>query len=304
MDTSAGHICQCCGGIKSEGGETITVNNELVEIKKEISDDDQKRTTEIKRESNAETTQNIDSGDIENKINVSLDEKMKTEESNIVTKSWKRFAEKPEGSVKPEENKDQKNFVCNTCGGIVVKTEKDPDTKLMIPLLGTLHITPTSRDLSLEVWIDNNEVNQSTEQGADVAIKDASVAVCDIIPVMQDQVEPIVIQPESMASDNECHQEQPDQQTYITSEGNAERVKPREAGKNTVSIVAEQLGTEKPTATKKVGPTRKSPRIVKTLPKEREACKTSKSSCRKGVAKCVKGKSPCPSFPVPKPRQQ
>ena len=226
MDTSAGHICQCCGGIKSEGGETIAVKSELVEIKKEISGDNQKRTTEIKRESNAETTQNIDSGDIENKINVSLDEKMKTEESDIDTKSWQFITEKPEGSVKPEENKDQKNFVCNTCGGIVVKTEKDSDTKLMIPLLGTLHITPTSRDLSLEVGIDNSEVNQSTEQGTDAAIKDAGVAVSEITPVMQDQVEPIVIQPESMADDNECHgyqchQEQPYQQTYTASESNA-----------------------------------------------------------------------------------
>ena len=307
MDTSAGHICQCCGGIKSEGGETIAVKSELVEIKKEISGDDQKRTTEIKRESDAETTQNIDSGDIENKINVSLDEKMKTEESDIDTKSWKRIAEKPEGGVITEENEDKQNAVCNTCGGIVVKTEKNTDTKLMIPLLGTLHITPTSRDLGLEVGIDNSEVNQSTEQGPDAAIKDAGVAVSGITPIMQDQVEPIVIQPESMASDNECHEEQPDQQTYTVSKSNAadtendgETFKPsiicaitggmkvKDTAKIIMaSTVAQQLGTEKPNGTKKVGPTRKSPRIVKSQSKEREWCKTSKNRCRTGVVKCA-----------------
>ena len=224
MDTSTGCICQCCGGIKSEGGETIAVKSELVEIKKER-----------------------DSGDIENRINVSLDEKVKTEESDIDTKSWQHIAENPEGSVKPEENEDKQNFVCNTCGGTVVKTEKDTDTKLMIPLLGTLHITPTSRDLSLEVGIDNSEVYPSAEQDVDTG-----VAVCDITPVMQDQVEPIVIQPESMASDNECPQEQSDQQTCTASEGNAGGEKAREAGKNTVSMVAEQLGTNKPIDTEKV----------------------------------------------------
>ena len=270
MDTSAGHICQCCGGIKTEEAETIAVKSELVEIKKELNDD-LKPMTEIRGESNAENTQNIDCGDIENEINVSLDEKVKTEESDIDTKSWQLTAEKPEGSVKPEENEDKQNSVCNTCGGIVVKTETDPDTKLMIPALGTSHITPTSKDFSLEVGIDNSKVNLSTKQGADGAIKNTGVAVNEISPVMQDQVEPIVIQPECMMSGHGCHQEQPDQQTCTASESNATdaennvetfkisinyaatgEVKARDAGKNTASLVAQE-----------VGPTRKSLRILK-----------------------------------------
>ena len=167
MDTATGRTCQCCGGIKSEEVETIPIKSELVEIKNDV-----KPTVEMKTESKAETTQNIDSGDIENEANISLNEKVKTEESNTDTKSWKLTGENPE--VKQEENEDQKNFVCNSCGGIVVKAEKDPDTKLMIPVLGTLRISPTSADLDPEPGKDKIEiyVNRSIIQDPGNPIRD------------------------------------------------------------------------------------------------------------------------------------
>ena len=230
MDTATGRTCQCCGAIKSEEEETIPTKSELVEIKKEIDEDvkpNVKPNVEMKTESKAETTQNIDSGDIENEANISLNEKMKTEESNTDTKSWKLIAERAECSVKQEENEDKKNLVCNSCGGIVLQREKDPDTKLMIPLLGTVHITTTSADFDPEPGKDKIEiyVNRSFLQDPDNAIRDTfDVAVDEVTQVMQDQVEPIVIQPVNMEDDmvdNERQQEKPDRQPYTTYVGDA-----------------------------------------------------------------------------------